>query len=164
MTETLSTNIVTIIIALIAAMVALFQVKLNIISDARVKWIESLREALSQYCMEVELYSLTKGNFIYEGKGKTGLELENILNKYYPSLTDSGNKVLKLQSKVMLYLNSNNKKHKEIEDLLRQNSLLIHDTNADHREKIQKNIQQVIVLAKDIFKTEWKKSKRLFRI
>jgi hypothetical protein len=36
------TNLVTILIALIAGLVALYQVKSNVISEARIKWMESL--------------------------------------------------------------------------------------------------------------------------
>ena len=164
MTNTIITNAVTIIIALFAGIVALHQVKLNVVSDARIKWIESLRDTISQYCTELHKCSLLKANFFDEKKDKTGQELENVLIKFYPPYSESSNEVLRLQSKVLLYLDSNDETHKQIEDLLRQNSLLLHDKNEYHIEKIRRNIEQIIRLSKEIFKAELKKSKRLFKI
>jgi len=164
MTEILITNAVTIIIALLAGIVALHQVKLNIVSDARIKWIENLRDALSQYCTELDKCSLRKANFFDERIGKTGQDFENALSKFYQPFSDSANEVLRLQSKVILYLDSNDQQQKQIEDLLRQNSLLLHDKDEYHIEKIRSNIEQIICVSKDIFNSEWKKSKRIFKI
>lgn len=164
MTETLITNAATIIIALLAGIVALHQVKLNVVSDARIKWIESLRDALSQYCTELHKCSLLKANFFDEREGKTGQELDNVLSRFYPPYSESSNEVLRLQSKVLLYLDSNDPKHKQIEDMLRQNSLLLHDKNGYYVDKIRRNIEKIIRLAKEVFRVEFKKSKSLFNI
>ncbi len=164
MTDTLITNAVTIIIALLAGIVALHQVKLNVVSDARIKWIESLRDALSQYCTELHKCSLLKANFFDEKAGKTGQELDNVLCKFYPPYSESSNEVLRLQSKVLLYLDSHDEQQKKIEDLLLENSLLLHDKNEYNIEFIRRNIEQIIRLAKEVFGAELKKSKRLFKI
>ncbi len=164
MSETLITNAVTIVIALFAGIVALHQVKLNIVSDARIKWIESLRDTLSQYCTELDKYSLAKANYFDERKVKSGEDLENALSKFYHPYTETANEVLRLQSKLMLYLNSKDQNHKQIEDLLRQNSIILHDLSDCHVEKIRRNIEQIIRLGKEIFRLEWRKSKRMFKI
>lgn len=162
MAETLITNSVTILIALMAGLIALHQVKLNIISSARIKWIEDLREILSLYSSELENCSKVKLDFEDElkHKGKT----ETVREKYFQPYTISSNEVLKLQSKAFLYLNSKDPKQKEIEELIRKNSLLLHDMNKDHRDEIFENIQKIISLAKEVFNLELVKSKSLFKI
>lgn len=164
MYETLITNGVTIFIALLAGIVALHQVKLNVVSAARIKWIENLRETLSQYCTELEKGSLIKANYFDERKCKTEPELDSILRKFYDPYKASSSEVFRLQSKIILYLNSKNQKHKEIERLLQQNSHLLHDFNGCHVVKIRRNTEQIIRISKDIFEIEWEKSRKLFKI
>jgi hypothetical protein len=164
MNEILLTNIGTIIVALLAGMIALYQVKSNIISDARVKWIESLRETLSQYCKELEECSASKHILLYEIQGKTGKDFDVALKEFYPHYSATAKEVLKLQSKVFLYLNSNNKEHKELEELLRKTSIILHIKNEDHSKQIQENIGRIIAISKNILKEEWEKSKKIFKI
>lgn len=161
---TLLTNFVTILIALLAGLVALYQVKSNIISDARIKWIESLREEISNYCMEIENANNSKNTLFDERKGKKGLELESIIDKFYEPYEKSNLKALKVQSKVFLYLNSEKPKHKEIEDLMNLNSLLLLDIDNFNRLEIKSNVSKIVFISKEIFTEEWKKSKEIFKI
>lgn len=160
----LITNSVTIFIALIAGMIALYQVKSNIIASSRINWIENLRETISSYCMEIENCCLAKINLHDERKGKTGLELEKVLDKFYQPYVESSREVDKLSKKALLYLNSKEDVHKKIEDLINQNINLVHDKKNDNRNEIQKNIIEIINLSKKVFKIEWEKSKKIFKI
>lgn len=162
MNETLIANGVTILIALIAGLIALHQVKLNIISSARIKWIEDLREILSLYSSELENCSLAKLDFEDELKNKG--TTESVREKYFQPYTISSKEVLKLQSKAFLYLNIKDPKQKEIEQLMRKNSFLLHEMHRNHRDEIFENIQKIINLAKEVFEVELEKSKSLFRI
>jgi hypothetical protein len=162
MSETLITNSVTIFIALIAAMVALHQVKLNVISAARIKWIEDLRETLSLYCCEIEIATNAKLDLVDERKGKSGNELEEVLDKFYNPYVNASKEVQKLQSKIYLYLDSENPQHKKIEELLRLNSILLHKAPGDNRNEMRNNIVEITKIAKVIFKVEWRKSEVLF--
>lgn len=164
MSETLITNSVTIFIALVAGMVALHQVKLNVISAARIKWIEDLRETLSLYCCEIEIATNAKLDLVDERKGKSGKELEEVLDKFYNPYVNASKEVQKLQSKIFLYLDSENPQHKRIEDLLLQNSLFLHRTSEDNRIEMRKNIAEITKIAKVIFKIEWRKSEVLFKL
>ncbi|MBS1535791.1 MAG: hypothetical protein JST78_11995 [Bacteroidetes bacterium] len=164
MSKLLGSDIVTIIIALIAGLVALYQVKSNVISEARIKWIENLREILSSYCCELEECSVLKLDLNEETLNKSDKELERAFEKFYLPYSKSAKEVLKLQSKALLYLDSKNPKHKRIEELMRKNSLLVHEKYADNRKEIQNNIQEIIIISKDIFENEWEISKKLFRI
>lgn len=127
MNEVLLTNLATILIALFAGHIALYQVKSNVISVARIKWIKNLRKTLSQYCCELENCSLAKLYLDDERKDKSGTEIEAALNKFYFTYSQSAKEVLKLQSKIFLYLNSQNPQHKRIEELGPVNSILLHE-------------------------------------
>jgi hypothetical protein len=164
MSEILITNSVTILIALIAGMVALHQVKLNVISAARVKWVEDLRETLSLYVCEIEIATNARLDLIDERKGKSGKDLEDVLDKFYNPYLNASKEVQKLQSKILLYLDSENTQHKKIEELLHLNSILVHKTPGDNRDEIRRNITEIVKISKSIFKVEWKKSKGLFKL
>ncbi|MES2728284.1 MAG: hypothetical protein V4643_14340 [Bacteroidota bacterium] len=164
MSDTLLTNIGTIGVALFAGMIALYQVKLNIISNARIKWIEGLRDTLSQYCEKIEDCSESKNRLLYEINNKEEKEHNEALDKFYNPYASSAKEVLKLQSKTFLYLNSNDEKHKQIEELLRQNSLLLHEKHRDNGKAIHINTEKIVSIAKDVFKAEWKRSKKMFKI
>lgn len=164
MDQTLFTSIVTISLALLAGFITLLQVKSNIISASRVKWVEDLRNILSLYCSELENCSKLKLDFVDEIKKQSAGKDQYIEEKHYTVYANSANEVFKLQSKTFLYLNSDNISHKEILDLLRINSVLLHKEYEDHRHAIQANIEKIIFLAQKLFEAEMTKAKKLFNI
>jgi len=159
-------NGITILLALIAGMIALYQVKLNIFSKARLTWIESLRETISLYCMEVANFSVKKINLFDERKKikNKDADMDIFLDKYYIPYELSASKVDKLQTKVLLYLDSNNKEQKKIEDLILHNIVLLHDRENDNHEQINNNIHQIITHSKSIFNKEWNKAKNIYKL
>ncbi|MES2656064.1 MAG: hypothetical protein V4620_10775 [Bacteroidota bacterium] len=165
-TSQLITNIVTILIGLIAGIIALYQVKSNIISSARINWIENLRESISSYCSEVTNCATIIANMHNSCKGKTGEDLDKTILEYYSIYYDSANKSYKLGTKVFLYLNSKEKNHKEIEDLIYEISDHLHNRPMAelNRDKLEKDLNEIVKISKTIFKKEWDKSKKIFRI
>jgi len=157
-------NAITIFLGLLAGMIALYQVKLNIISNSRIKWIETLRETLSEYIMEISHCNHLKIN-LYDEKSRVKNENKEdaFLDKYYVPYKNSAMKAEKLNAKLLLYLNSDKKNHKKIENLLMSNARLIADFETDNRDAMDKNIMDIILFSKEIFKLEWKKSKRVFK-
>ena len=89
--------------------------------------------------------------------------VDELFDSYYEKVSASAQEILKLKSKIQLYLNSDNKTHKEIEELLETNDLLIKTKVGCHVE-IRNNTEKIIILSKLIFKKEWNKSKRIFRL
>lgn len=81
MNEKLITSIITISLALLAGFITLLQVKSNIISNARVKWVEDLRNILSLYCSELENCSSLKLDFNDEVKNRNNSNDESIKEK-----------------------------------------------------------------------------------
>ena len=145
-------------------MIALHQVKLNVISAARVKWVEDLRETLSLYICEIEIVTNARLDLMDKRKGKSRKELDYVLNKSYNPYLNASKEVKKLQSKILLYLDSENTQHKKIEELLHLNSILFHKTPRDNRDEIRRNITEIVKISKSIFKVEWEKFKGLLKI
>lgn len=159
-------TIITIFIALLAGFVALYQVKSNTISAARITWIENLRDALSCYCMEVTKCGGVVSNMRDDVIGKSEKEKKEIIEKLYPRYEESTINCNKFACKVMLYLNSKEKKHALIEAKMEEIYIQLHvkKTSEFNAEKFNDDMNFIIDQAKLIFKTEWDKSKKIFRI
>jgi len=167
MYDNLISNSITILLGLIAGMIALYQIKLNVISNSRIKWIENLRETLSDYLMEISSCNHLKINLYKESeriKKQEKGDTEKFLDRFYEPYLKSASRVEKLQAKLFLYFNSNNKKHKIIESLMIDNFKLIGDLKTDNRVKLDANISEIINTSKLIFKNEWIKSKKVFKL
>lgn len=162
----LLTNGLTIILALIAAIIALYQVKSNIISNARITWIENLRNAITDYTVEVLSYVVIIHNIMNKAKGKSNDEIKNIVKKEYQLCFDSLKKIDILGKKILLYLNSEEKEHKKIETKIKniRTNLIKDHIQKLGKDKIESDIQEIIETSKCIFKKEWTKSKKLFKI
>lgn len=162
----LSTNLITILVALLAAIIALYQVKANIISNSRINWIENLRQDISLYCSEISNCGLIIQNMHDATKDKDNEELVETLKQHYPLYHQSANKSELLGNKVKLYLNSDEAIHKKIEDLINGISDHLHKnkTSELNRSQLHSDIDEIIFNAKIIFKQEWKKSKKIYKI
>lgn len=172
--EAILTNFLTILIALIAAFIALYQVKANIISNARMNWIEKLRTSLSSFCVESANCGIIMsniGNYVNlhlrdNEKENFEDEVRNIILKHYPDYFNASAKVDNLCYEILLFLDSNDKNQKELENLvvavcssLRNPNFLELD-----RKELTTRINNIIYHSKIVFKNEWKKSKRLFKL
>jgi len=162
----LITNGITIFLALTAALIALYQVKSNIISSARITWIENLRDAISNYTVEVSNCATILENTMDEGKGRSDDEIEKILKDNYHLYFVSSSKSNILAHKIYLYLNSQEDDHKEIEILIKKISNHLHKTHLKelNKDEIEVDVEKIISISKRIFKKEWTKSKKLFKI
>ncbi|SMG30827.1 hypothetical protein SAMN05661096_02010 [Marivirga sericea] len=162
----LISNSITILIALIAALIALYQVKSNIISSSRITWIENLRTAISEYVAEVNDCAIIICNVHFKCLQRDQGEIDEIIEEYYPLYIIASRKIDKLGSKVLLYLNSDETNHKKIEDIITGIDKQLHkDKMSDLDEKkIEDDIKEILKSAKLIFKTEWAKSKKIFKI
>ena len=167
--------ITTISIALIAGFIALFQVRKNVISAARTKWIEDLREVVSKYITELNSVLVLYDNMKFYSKKLIEKKIapnENdnfISTKYNPYLQNT-KIVEQLHLKIILYLNPHDNNHKsvinnlvEINGILSdvmtaKNSVLLKDLN----NMVQPHIEFIIEMMQKIFVLEHSKSKRLF--
>jgi hypothetical protein len=162
--STLSPTTISIIAILITGVIALYQVKMNIITKARVEWIESLRETLCEYFKEASTTMIILKDMLGDSDCKNARGIEDILTEDYPKFRDANLKIMKLASKIRLYLNNKEEKHIEIENTI--NKIDIYLNNSNIRELkyniLKADIDHIILLSREIINEEWAKTKNLF--
>ena len=148
-------NGITILIALIAGLVALYQVKSNIVSSARIKWIEELRHEISQ------LYNDSLGTILYWSNFKKTKAVDDY-NKY--DLAHSNFFIL--SNRIRMKLNLTEEDHSKLNDKLNEVELMLEPENIEtsSQEDVEKILKEIVVISRQIFKLEWDKSKKVFKI
>ena len=153
---------VTIFLALIAGFLALYQMKANIISSSRIRWIEDLRDTLSK------LYpvALNVKNAHENHKNALRSNLNKNSDKHYDEYVKSMSDFNSLSNKIKMQLNSTKEDHKAIEDILDRIDCKLDLGNAEKTtmKEIEDDLKVIVSHSKKIFKTEWEKSKLIFKI
>ncbi len=155
-------NFVTIILALIAGFLALYQMKVNIISSARIRWIEDLRDTLSKlYPATLDILNSFENHKLHSKHNNTQKADESYL-EYTKNMTTFN----ALSNKVRMQLNSNEPAHKAIENILDEIDSKIHQNNILKitGEELELYLKKIVVHSKVIFKEEWEKSKKISKI
>lgn len=162
-----SPTTVSIIAIFISGMIALYQVKLNVITKARVEWIESLRETLCEYFKEVLTARIIFIDMLGDSNGKDEERNEEILNEDYPKFRDAKLKVEKLATKIRLYLDNKKEKHVEIENTMNKIDTYLNNSNMTELKYniLKADIDHIILLSREIIDEEWAwaKSKNPFK-
>lgn len=148
-------NGITILLALIAGLVALYQVKSNIVSSARIKWIEELRHEISQ------LYNDSLSTILYWGNFTKTKAAEDY-NKY--DLAHSNFFIL--SNRIRMKLNLTEEGHSNLNDRLNEIESMLEAENIEthSQEDVEVILKQIVVISRQIFKLEWDKSKKVFKI
>jgi len=107
--------VIPLVVAGIAVWGSIRQVKINIITASQVKWIEELRETVSEYLTE-----LNNGLFYYLNHAVDMNNLHqgtnSVQNLNYHKYTDSINSANRITYKIVLFLDSeNNQIHRNLE-------------------------------------------------
>jgi hypothetical protein len=155
-------NLITIVLALIAGFIALYQMKSNIISSARIRWIEQLRESLSNlYPNALNVFNAYEMHIIYQDRADA-VQSNLFYGKYLQHLSDYNS----LSAKIKMQLNSNEPEHKSIEDILDEVDEKINQamTLSVSLEGVDNDLLRILNHSKNIFKLEWEKSKKIFKI
>jgi hypothetical protein len=152
-------NTITIIIALIAGIIALYQVKSNIVSSSRINWIESLRLSISEY---------------YDAVLSTALYIENHLKSLeksekdilYDKYVQSHSRYFINSNKIRMYLNPKETDHKNLEEIMDKIDICFEKENVRQIDQdiIEIELKKMVNISRKIFKDEWTKSKRVFKI
>lgn len=153
-------NFIPIIVTFIAGILALYQVKANIVSSARIKWSEELRKSISELYPEVLLSILQfKNREINLNKNLTSSE--DYYSRYILHLTNYNI----LSSSIKMLLDLRNPKHKKIIEILEYIDINLNKENITlaHDENIEKELKKIVILANEIFYDEWSKSKSFFK-
>lgn len=164
--------IVPLIVAGLAGGFALLQVKTNIVSASRIKWIDDLRETLSEYLTE-----LTKGLFYYRNHAvdmnNKGQTTNSEQNENYHKYTDSINIAHRLTLKIILFLDSkNNPLHRSLENEISDvNTLVVTLMEKDSpsvneitqcSQDVNNKVSNILDASREIIAEEMKKTRRLF--
>jgi len=154
-------NGITIIMALLAGLIALYQVKSNVISNARMKWMEELRTSLSELCDSAARTLLNYNNYL-KGQELADKDYRDDYDRYMNSFS----KFNILRGKVKLLLDPDNDKHIQIEELINDVSHKISNEkiNITPSTELSAKLASIIELSKQIFKEEWKRSKKVFKL
>ncbi|HRP92575.1 MAG: hypothetical protein IT276_01770 [Ignavibacteriaceae bacterium] len=149
-----------IIVVILGGFLAIYQVKMNIIKSARITWIENLRDTLSQYISATsnveQILDLMRADV------NSGTDPDASFKNHSKSLISSSNESMRYATKVKLYLNIKEDKHKALADKIDEfidNCVNTFDKRGDERTKaknaIKSNIQSIVRLAQYILKNEW---------
>jgi len=159
------TNILTIILAFLAAITALHQVKSNVISTSRIKWIEDFKNNITEYNVSV---SQACHNYVmYTQSKKPNLPAGNY--KFYEEYVKYHYKSSIHQAKLLITLNLSEKAYRDIEttiDEITANMDLLGDT-LDLDGLIDLIEKQFLTLTKQTqfaLKIEWEKQKKIFYV
>lgn len=155
------------ILAIIAGVVALFQVKSAAFTNSNLKWIESFRDVISKYCVEARRVAFHMEQVGISEKdvnilSSTQESVENEHRKYI----DGENKLSVLGILVSLHLEDSNSNHVEMERIINEISTYLGATlfkDIDQQFVVER-MEPIQDLAKEIIKEKEKKSKKLFSI
>ncbi|SHF93851.1 hypothetical protein [Flavobacterium defluvii] len=157
-----SSSGITILLALLAAFVALQQVKSNVISSSRIKWIEEFKNDVSEYTTAVRQLIHNYGLHI-----KYRDENEDPKIKNYDEYIKYHYKASIHESNLRMNLNLDEQKYKEIKTTLNKITECIDNVNP--KLDIDKHYKETALLLNQLrhqsqmaLKTEWKKSQKMF--
>lgn len=155
-------NFISIFLALLAGLFAIYQMKLNIITSARIKWNEDLRDAFSKlYSSSLEAHAAHR-NYLTAFNASMPANA----NQHYSEYINNMSIFNASANKIMMMLNSNEREHKDIEDTISliDSMLTVSSIRTVTQIDIENELKKIVRNSKVIFKKEWEKSKRLFRI
>ena len=154
--ENIFTNIIPIIVVIIAGLLALFQVKANIISSARIEWTQNLRKTLSLFLSEVMNINLNLRDIASKYNGTNKNEVgDNYIKQY-----DNFKKVNEYASQIKLFLNNQKESYcnlqKKIDEYVFKATK---DPNFGDVKCLDDMEAEIIDLSQKILKQAWEDAK-----
>nr|WP_319571641.1 hypothetical protein [uncultured Draconibacterium sp.] len=150
--------LIPILLGLFAGLIALYQIKLNNITAAKIKWVERYRDVLSHYLTNVDSSAIHLVNIchIKEKESKKGKKSKRYYEFYekYSTCADLATHYY-FQLKVLLY--KNNDEFKNLEKLLDELDSLYGEVKTDKEIKaLRKKIESFITSSQQTLGNEWK--------
>jgi hypothetical protein len=122
------------------------QTKVSVLSMNRQKWIDNLRDVISEYCGLM--------NSLNQARSLGHQTYDDI----YPKMQNA----FELESKIMLLLNPNEEKHHKMTELITLGRVSVFGTNEEYcPEKWNEVWYQLMRTSKEILKEEWQRVKKL---
>jgi len=145
-------------LALLAGLIALYQVKANVISSARIKWIEEFKTNVCEY-----IGTLNEAMFAISIYSKGSPNEMEYYNKYFVAI----NRSHVHENKIRLNLNLKEDAYKlididldEIKDILLDKGIGKLDENDE--QQILLKFHSLAEHTNSVLKSEWDKSKKMF--
>ena len=162
-----SSSGITVLLALLAAFIALHQVKSNVISSSRIKWIEEFKNDISEHSTAVRQMIYNYGMHL---KYRDENEDPNTKNyRYYDEYIKCHYKAAIHESNLRMNLNLDEDMFIEIKKTLDKITLKIDnfnsklDTDQTYRETAIL-LNRLRDLSQKALKIEWKKSRKMFYV
>ncbi|WP_313094258.1 hypothetical protein [Empedobacter sp.] len=164
--KTLILSSIPVLIAIIAWFAALYQVKSNIISNARINWTNNLRDLVSEYIVSSKTTVLLITNISKKALRAGEDKIYEVIENNYENYLIESNKTEITGNKILLLLNPKYPEHKIIINSINEvyKYLEFEDINDIDKNKIEPFLQDIIDASQRIIDCEWQKSKRLFKI
>lgn len=160
--------------AILAGIFALSQIRSNNITNARIKWLENLKQLLTEFlseCMVLQLSEgLKKGLAEKNPNEPVSDSMKTYLNKINESTFDKLKIIESKHNLIKLNLNPKEELHQKLEKLLDHYMKLFNEipiqTNLDDHNflgrKMNSYSDTIILLIRYVMKLEWEKTKRPF--
>lgn len=150
-------------LALLGGLVALLQVKANVISEARIKWVEEFKRNVAEYISSVN-------ELVFHFKNYETTEDSIIRREYYDKYSQTIHKVQTLVKQIEMNLNRSEPLYEEIFQVLsRIENLIVHNNLSQIGELknyplLHKEFSNLTSATQKAMKVEWNKSKKLIYI
>jgi uncharacterized protein YneR len=162
------------LVVTVAGFFALSQIKSNNITNARIKWLENLKQVLTDFISESSSFQLKEGVSIGIAKNNPKEEISVYAQSFLNKITESTIEHLKIieckHDLIKLNLNPKEILHQKLEILLDEymemfNQIPSQSNINDYHVLIRKmsaHSETIILLVRYIMKLEWEKTKRSY--
>lgn len=162
------------LVVTVAGFFALSQIKSNNITNARIKWLENLKQVLTDFISESSSFQFKEGISIGISKNNPKAEISEYAQSFLNKITESTIDHLKIiESKhdlIKLNLNPKEILHQKLEILLDEYMEMFNQIPSQNKindytvliRKMSAHSHTIILLARYIMKLEWEKTKRSY--
>jgi hypothetical protein len=162
------------LVVTVAGFFALSQIKSNNITNARIKWLENLKQVLTDFISESSSFQFKEGISIGISKNNPKAETSEYAQSFLNKITESTIDHLKIiESKhdlIKLNLNPKEILHQKLEILLDEYMEMFNQIPSQNKindytvliRKMSAHSHTIILLARYIMKLEWEKTKRSY--
>jgi len=162
------------LLVILAGFFALSQIRSNNITNARIKWLENLKQVLTDFISESNAFQLKEGINIGILKNKQKIEISEYAQSFINKITENTIEHLKIieckHYLIKLNLNPKELLHQKLEILLDNYiemfyQISVQNTIDEYNDLILKmsaNSDIIILLVRYIMKLEWEKTKRSY--
>jgi len=148
-------------VVVIGGVLALLQIKTNIVKSSRVKWIDDFRDTLSKY-----LSQKAGAAYHYYLYGNPASDNKDEKVKNFSLGNEKAQKVRELHYKLILYLNPQDENHKSFRAKLEEMTSMTYKQNEEVTSKGGENLgakeKIILELAEKIIERETDKTRSLF--